>query len=209
MKKKSLFYKVYDYLWSLFLNGLLLLLPIAITLSIFSLTFKLIKKWLAPLRQLPIPFVQIIPHGEIFLVLGVILGAGLLVRSFLLKSLMSMVENVLSSIPVIEPVFTGVKQLVHAFSPQDHDTFKKVVFVEFPRKGMYSIGFLTSELYQDVFPNTQEPLFNIFVPTTPNPTTGFFVTVPANDFIITELTNQEAMALIISGGIIQPERFKK
>lgn len=206
--KKNSFTSLYEYLWSLFLNGLLLLLPMAITFSIFSLTFKFIKGWLAPLKELHLPFIDLIPHGEVFLVLSVILGAGLFVRTFLLATIMDIVERILSSLPIIRPVYTGVKQLVHAFSPQDDDTFKKVVFVEFPRKGMYSIGFLTSELYKQCSPDKKSTLYNVFVPTTPNPTTGFFVVVPEEDFIVTELTNQEAMALIISGGIIQPERFK-
>lgn len=204
---KHTFSRMYEYLWSLFLNGLLLLLPVTITFSIFSLMFKFIKGWLAPLKELHIPFVDLIPHGEVFLVLAVILGAGLFVRTFLLAAIMDMVERILSSVPLVRPVYTNVKQLIHAFSPQD-DTIKKVVFIEFPRKGIYSIGFLTSELYRQCSPDKSQALYNIFVPTTPNPTTGYFVAVPEKDFIVTELTNQEAMALIISGGIIQPERFK-
>ncbi len=208
MNKTSLFYKVYDYVWSLFLNGLLLLLPVAITASIFSFTFRFIKSWLSPLKDLNIPFIDLIPHGEVFLVLSIILATGFLVRSILLKTCMDIMDNILKSIPVIQSVYTGVKQLVGAFSPQDDTTFKKVVLVEFPRKGMYSIGFLTSELYKQITPDTKEPLYNIFIPTTPNPTSGFFIAAPAQDFTVTKLTTQEAMALIISGGIIQPERFK-
>lgn len=209
MNKNSLWYKTYEYLWSLFLNGLLLLLPATLTFTIFSLTFKLIKSWLAPLKELDLPFISMIPHGEVFLVLGIILGCGFFVKSFLMNSIMHVVDNILNNVPIIRPVYTGVKQLVHAFSPQDHSTFKKVVFVEFPRKGMYSIGFLTSEISKEFAPASHEPLYSIFVPTTPNPTTGFFIVVPAQDFTITKLTTQEAMALIISGGIIQPEQTEQ
>ncbi len=86
---------------------------------------------------------------------------------------------------------------------------KKVVLVEFPRQQIYSLGFLTSELQPEIAPNKKQKFFNIFIPTAPNPTSGYFVIAPEEDLIIVDLTRQEAMAMIISGGIIQPERFTK
>lgn len=209
MKKISLLKKLYKLIKSFFINGLLTLLPIAITLSFFSFMFRLFKSWLAPLQQLDIPYLNIIPHGEIILVLLLIFAAGVILRSFIIQSIIDLFEMLLSNIPIIYPVYTGIKQLVHAFSPNDKDAFKQVVLVEFPLKGTYSLGFLTSELTQKLTPNKEEPFYSIFIPTTPNPTTGYFAIVPKNNFIVIDLTTEEAMALIISGGIIQPERFKK
>lgn len=204
----SLITKIADKVWTLFLNGLLTLLPITITFGIFSFSVKLLNGWLAPLRNIKIPYFESIPHGEILLVIGIIFFAGLVLKSFILRSLLELFEFTVSSIPIVRPVYTGVKQLVHAFSPSDTQTFKQVVLVEFPRKGCYSVGFLTSEIAKELSPTQDEPYYNIFIPTTPNPTTGFFIIFTKKDFMSVNITTEEAMALIISGGIIQPSRFK-
>lgn len=208
MKKQTFLSGFYNVIKSFFINGLLTLLPIVITLTFFSFTFRLIKSWLAPLQELDIPYINIIPHGEIILVLMLVFAAGVILRSFIIQSILDLFELLLSNIPIIYPVYTGVKQLVHAFSPGGKETFKQVVLVEFPLKGTYSLGFLTCEMKKELAPNKEEPFYNIFVPTTPNPTTGYFVVMPQKNFVTVDLTTEEAMALIISGGIIQPDRFK-
>jgi uncharacterized membrane protein len=96
---------------------------------------------------------------------------------------------------------------VHALSAQDGFTFKHVVLVEFPRKGVYSLGFVMSKFPDHLSPQSTIPLYSIYIPTTPNPTTGFFILSPQHEFTIVDLTRQEAMTLIVSGGILQPERF--
>lgn len=208
MKKKSFLGAIYSIIKSFFINGLLTLLPIVITLSFFSFTFRLIKAWLAPLQELDIPYINLIPHGEIILVVLFIFAAGIILRSFIIQSVINLFELLLSNVPIIYPVYNGIKQLIHAFSPNGKETFKQVVLVEFPLKGTYCLGFLTSELKKELAPNKEEPFYNIFVPTTPNPTTGYFVIVPKQNFTTVDLTTEEAMALIISGGIIQPDRLK-
>lgn len=198
-----------DTISSVFINGLLTLLPITITVGIFSFSFNLIKNWLAPLQKLKVPYISAIPHGEVLLVLASIAIAGVVLKSFVARYVLDFFELLVSNVPIIHPVYAGVKQLVQAFSPSDTNTFKQVVLLEFPRAGVYSIGFLTSQLAQELAPNKEKVFYNIFVPTTPNPTTGYFVTVEKHLFMPIHLTTQEAMALIISGGIIQPDRFQK
>lgn len=209
MIKKS-FASCIKYVWLLFINGLLTLLPIIITLSVFNFLFKIMKSWLAPLNKLLdlIPYLSIIPHAEIILAILIIFGAGIILKSFLIRSLLSTFETLVEYVPLVRPVYTGIKKLVHAFSPTDTATFKDVVLVEFPRKGMYSIGFKTTQMAKDISPDQEHDFYNIFVPTTPNPTTGYFIIVKQEDFTSIDLTTQEAMALIISGGIVQPPRFK-
>ena len=114
----------------------------------------------------------------------------------------------LEQIPFVRPLYTGVKQLVSAFSPSDTLTFQQVVLIEFPQKGMFSVGFQTSEIAPEIAPDKQDTYYNVFIPTTPNPTTGFFVMAKRKDFKPVNLTTQEAMALIMSGGIVQPKRYK-
>ncbi|HZW60795.1 MAG TPA: DUF502 domain-containing protein [Candidatus Babeliales bacterium] len=193
---------------SIFLNGLIAILPITLTIAIFRFSFKLIKSWVAPVSKIMPTFLIAIPHSEIILVILFIFLLGILLRLFVLRTAIFAFEALLFKIPLIRPIYSGVKQLVHAFNPQDTFSFKKVVLVEFPRKGLYSLGFVTSEASHHITPpDKSQNYFSVFVPTTPNPTTGFYIILPEEDIIVIDLNRQEAMALIISGGIIQPERF--
>ena len=199
--------KYIDRLGKVFINGLVTLLPITITFGLLSFSFSLLKSWLAPLARIDIPFVTI-PHAEIVLIVVVVFLAGLFLKTLIARSLVEVFEKIIDKMPIVSPIYTGIKQLVHAFSPSDNVSFKQVVLVEFPRQGVYSLGFLTAEITYSIA-NQQQPMYNVFVPTTPNPTTGFFLIITKDEFVPIDLTTQEAMALIISGGIIQPERFKK
>lgn len=194
-------------IWSLFLNGLMTILPLALTVVIFNVSFKLIKGWLEPLQKLDLPLLSWIPHYEIIVVIGSILILGAILKSLLLRTIVHSLESLIVRLPLVRPVYTGIKQLVLAFSSQEKITFKQVVMLEFPIEHLYSIGFLTSEIPSSLAPNTDKKYFSVFVPTTPNPTTGYFVVVPEDKIRVTQLTRQEAMALVISGGIVLPERF--
>lgn len=201
--------KIINFFWGLFLNGLITLLPLSITFGLFSLFFKIIKGWLAPLNHIQIPFLSTIPHAEIFIALIIIFISGLLFKSIVVRSLIDLFEYLVEQVPLVRPVYLGVKQLVQAFSPNDTNSFQRVVLIEFPRKGVYSLGFQTSELVQELTPGDNDAFYSIFIPTTPNPTTGYFVMIRKEEVLSVDLTTQEAMALIISGGIVQPQRFKK
>lgn len=196
--------------WTIFLNGLFTLLPLTLTIALFRFTFKLLKSWLQPVERLiERTFLIDIPHSEILIVLLFIFLVGLILHFFFLKQLIHAVEELIFRIPLVRPVYSGIKQLVAAFNLKEDDklTIKRVVLVEFPRTGIYSVGFLTGELPTELAPNKEHKYFNVFIPTTPNPTTGFYIVVPENELIEVDLTRQEGMSLIISGGIILPDRF--
>lgn len=201
--------KIMHQIRSIFLNGLLTILPIAITFVILKIFFSILSGWLEPIYELEPQILRKIPGSEIFLALLFIFIVGVILKFFLLEPFVHVLENMLNKIPLLRPIYFGVKQMVHAFTAPDTPMFQRVVLVEFPRKNIYSIGFLTSDLPPELSPTVQQTLYSVYVPTTPNPTTGFFLCVPEGDFIEANLTRQEAMALIISGGIIQPERFAK
>jgi len=210
---KKLFFKLLNYIKSIFLNGLLTILPIALTIGVFVYTFRLFKAILEPLNCMVPRVIQEkvlynIPHSEFILAFLLIILIGAIFKNFFLKSLLHEIESTFFKLPLMQPLYFGIKQLVQAFTVKDKLTFKKVVFVEFPRKEIYSIGFLTTELPPTLSPNQRKKFYNIFIPTTPNPTTGYLILVPEEDIIIVDLTRQEAMSLIISGGIIQPDRYQ-
>lgn len=198
------------FIWSLFMNGLLTLLPIAITVGVVSFFLGLLKKFFAPLRAFKnaIPYLGKIPHAEFIIGIGLIFAAGIFLRSFVIRYVFGMLESIVSHVPLVRLVYRSVKQLVSAFSPDDTHSFRQVVLVEFPRPGIYSIGFQTTKLSPDIAPDKDRQYYNVFLPTTPNPTTGYFLIVREGDFRVVDLTTQEAMALIISGGIVQPDRCK-
>ncbi len=204
-KIKNAIYK----LWSIFLKGLLALLPITITVALLNFSFKLLKKWLHPIYQLEPEFLKAIPFSEFLLTFFVICIIGIILNFFILRSLWHFFELLIGKIPLVHPVYKAVKQLVQAFNPHNDQSFKHVVLIEFPRKDIYSIGFMTSEVPAQLSPNKNHTYYNIFLPTTPNPTAGFFLMVDKNNVQITNLSRQEAMALIMSGGIILPDHLSE
>lgn len=203
------FLKLLDTIKSIFLNGLFTLLPLTITIALFSFSYKLTKSWLMPIYHREPKFLQEIPHSEFILVIIFIVLVGLISRFFLIHQIWKLFEGTVGRIPILRPIYFGIKQLVDAFSGKNKASFQKVVLVEFPRKGVYSMGFQTSALATEIAPNETQIYYSVFIPATPNPTTGFYVIVPEQECQIVDLTKQEAMSLIVSGGIIQPERFKK
>lgn len=202
-------YGFIGFVWTLFLQGLLTILPITLTLAVFNVSFRLLKSWLEPIQKVCPSNLACIPHSEIFLTIIIIFLIGTIIRLFMLRSLVHAFESLLLKVPIIRTVYRGIQQLVRAFNPQDQITFKEVVYLEFPLEGIYSIGFLTSKLPTELAPNDTQQYVSVFIPTTPMPTSGFFVVVPKTKLYKTDLTHQEAIALIISGGIIKPERFCK
>ncbi len=204
----TLVQKFYKDMQQIFIKGLIFLLPITITFSLFSFCINLMRSWLEPLRRLHIPLLKMVPYYEILIVIVFILAVGLFLQFFILKPFVKFIENVFSQIPLLSTIYFGAKQLVEAFSGQNKTSFKDVVYVQFPRPGIYSIGFLTSQVPPEIAPETNKIFYNIYIPTTPNPTTGFFIVLPEDQFHHANLTRQEAITLIISGGILQPERYK-
>jgi uncharacterized membrane protein len=206
MKQRNTFLKISQFLGTIFIKGLITILPVALTIAIVNFSFKMLKGWLHPLYQMEPAFLKQIPFSEFLLAFVAILIIGTIVNLFVLQALITLAESIVFKIPLVRPIYSGIKQLVQAFNPHDV-SFKKVVIIEFPRPGIYSIGFLTGEIVSELAPDSTTKYFSVFVPTTPNPTTGFYFMVAEEKVRVVNISRQEAMALIISGGIIQPERF--
>jgi uncharacterized membrane protein len=207
MHHKKTFSDVLNTLWILFLGGLFAILPLALTVYFISFAFRMVLRALSPLVPFIPNFLRIIPHVEILLAIGTIILLGLIMRVFILRAVIHAFEDLLFRLPLIRPIYSGIKQLVSAFDQQNKLSFKKVVLIEFPRKDLFSIGFMTSEEPM-ITPGDDKKYYNIFIPTTPNPTTGFFIILAEDQMKIIDISRQDAMALIISGGIIQPQEKK-
>lgn len=216
MEQKNVIHRAFSELKSIFLSGLFTLLPLALTIALFGFALKIIQSWSRPIYLLMPCQLQLIPYSDVLVIILTIFLVGAILKYLLLHPLVDFVEkHFFGNIPLVRQVYFGIKQLVKVVSPskESEDQFQKVVLVEFPRPGIYCVGFVTGIAAPVMVPGLSDGrttvYYNVFVPTTPNPTTGFFFVVAEEDCKVTNLTRHEAMALVISGGIIQPDRFSK
>ena len=189
-----------------FLTGLAVLAPLFITgwmlLSIFNFLDSRIRGYFEDLFQLEIP-----PYGlGVCVTLLAVLFVGVAARNFVGGRILSFFESLLLRVPVANRLYRAMKQIVSAFVGQDKTVFEKAVLLEYPRKGLYCMGFLT---YPDKisFPehSSLPKMRCIFIPTTPNPTSGFLLLVPENELFVLNMTVEDALKMIISGGVVLPE----
>ncbi len=117
-------------------------------------------------------------------------------------------EKILKKIPVVSSVYNSSKQFIQAVSLTSKDGFRKVILVEYPRRGLWVIGFVTCENTGETQLLTEEEVVNVFIPTTPNPTSGFLLLVPKKDVVTLSMTVEEGLKLVVSGGIVTPPNDK-
>jgi uncharacterized membrane protein len=195
-----------------FLTGLLVILPVFITLYvIWSLIrgMDAILKYI-PAKYLPETYLHIyIPGLGLILVIILVFVVGLLTRNFVGRKIVQLGENIVDRIPLVRVLYAGVKQLLETLFLQRTDAFKRVALIEYPRRGAYVIGFITGESKGEIQNKTDKNMINVFVPTTPNPTSGFYILIPEDELIILNMSVEDAFKLIISGGIVSPNEVKK
>jgi uncharacterized membrane protein len=198
--------RVVHELQALILSGLLILLPLVLTGTAVHLFVRVISDWVAPIRFYEPAALQAVRFSEYGVLIAVVLGVGLFARLFLFRYLLDAIEGAIKRLPLVRHVYFGVKQLAAMLtSTGEKAAHHRPVLIEFPRMGMYSVGFVTGIVGRAWAPTPDEEWLSVFVPTTPNPTTGFYLMVPRRECKPLELTRNEAMALIISGGVLQPE----
>jgi uncharacterized membrane protein len=192
-----------------FLSGLLLLAPLAVTWLVFSWLFARVGGSFRPLFEpyLPSSLQSLALLWDVLAtiaVLVIITTLGYLSRYVFGRYFGGLAERFIQSIPGVNTVYNTVKQIVDTFSTQHRSLFTKVVLVEFPRKGVYTIGFLTNKARGDLQTKVSEELWSVFVPTTPNPTSGFLMMLPKQEIIELDMSVGEGMKMIISGGTVVP-----
>jgi uncharacterized membrane protein len=158
-----------------------------------------------PAKYLPDTYLPFhMPGVGLILVIIIILAVGVLFRNLAGRKVVHFWENMVHRIPLVRILYSGVKQLLESFFLQKNDAFKRVALLEYPRRGAYVIGFITGESKGEVQSKTEKNMMNVFVPTTPNPTSGFYILIPKDELIILNMTVEDAFKLIISGGIFTP-----
>jgi len=199
-EKRSIIVRIRNY----FITGIVVLIPIGITiyLTVFliSISSRILPKEININHYLPYN----IPGVEILTALFLITFVGWLSLSFLGKKLLNLFNNILRRIPILRTIYSAIGQMTETFTKTDKDK-KNVVLVEYPRKGSWAVGFATKENTGEITKKTDKKLVNIFVPTTPNPTSGFLLMFPKEDVIYLDMTFEEASKFIVSAGTSNPD----
>ena len=187
-----------------FIAGVVVLIPIGITvyltLFIINISSKIIPKEINPNHYLPYD----IPGLEILIAILLITFIGWLSLSFLGKKLLNTFENLLKRIPILRTIYSAITQMTETFTKSEGNT-KNVVLVEYPRKGSWAVGFATKDNEGQMSKKTNKKLVNVFIPTTPNPTSGFLLMFPKEEVIYLDLTFEEASKFIVSAGTTNPK----
>ena len=179
--------------------GLFAIVPLA-------LTFYIIKIIIVFLDQLTAPIMARInleiPGFGLILTLLIIFALGIFVTNVLGRRLFSWGERLISSIPLVKNIYNTLKQITNAFSGATQtENYQRVIYIQYPRKELWTISFVTSESVD----GSGEEYYHVFVPTTPNPTSGVFIIIPKKDAIEADLTVEEGLKAVISGGLLAPE----
>jgi len=188
-----------------FLTGVVVLIPIGITVYltvlIMSISPSLIPASINPNKYLPFN----IPGLEFLIAFIIITFAGMVSLTFIGKTLLNFGQRILNKIPILRTIYNGLGQLTKNFTSSDNKS-KKIVLLEYPRKGIWSVGFATSDNKGEISKKAGrgKQLINVFVPTTPNPTSGFLLMVPKKDLIFLDMNFEEASKFIMSAGSINP-----
>ena len=194
-KRKSLSLTIRNY----FITGVVVLIPIGFTLYLtkilIGISSNLIPKNLNPNHYLPFD----IPGVEILISILLITLVGGLSLSFFGKRILKLIDDLFQRIPFLRTVYSAIVQMTETFSKKNDDT-KSVVLVEYPRKGVWAVGFATKENTGEMADKTNKKLINVFVPTTPNPTSGFLLMFPIEDVIYLNMSFEEASKFIVSAG---------
>ena len=203
LKKKSK-RSLFSSLRNNFIAGIVVLIPIGITLYLtlffIKISSKILPKEINPNHYLPYN----IPGLEIVISIVLITFIGWLSLSFIGKKLFDYFEAILNKIPILRTIYSAVGQLTETFAKSKSDK-KSVVLVEYPRKGTWAVGFATKKNKTEISKKTEQELINVFLPTTPNPTSGFLLMFPEKDVVYLDMTFEEASKFIVSAGTSAPK----
>ena len=190
------------------ITGILVTAPIAITISLIWLIIDLVDgavQSFLPVENYPALYLPFqIPGSGLILTVLALLTIGFFAAGVLGKYLVRIGENIVARMPIVRSVYGALKQIFETVLAQQSNAFRQVVLLEYPRRGVFAIGFVTGVTEGEVQNLTDDTVINIFLPTTPNPTSGFLLFVPKRDLVVLDMTVEEGIKMVISGGIVTP-----
>lgn len=185
--------------------GLLVWLPLGVTLLVIRFVVGLLD---TSLLLIPPPFRPDIPGLGVVLSIVLVLGTGAIAANYLGRRAVVWTEALLGRIPLVRTVYGGIKKLAETIFSDQSVSFRQPVLIEYPRKGIWSVAFLTGAPIGEVQEKTADHVLTCFVPTTPNPTSGYIVLVPETDVIRLKMSVEDAMRLVISLGVVTPDEIE-
>ena len=212
-REKAVFMQLGAKLRAYLFSGILVTAPVAIT---FYMAYKfifwvdrIVNQILPPQYKFDNVFPYAIPGlGLIVLILALII-VGMFTAGFLGGFLVRLGEWIVNKVPLISSVYSLLKQVFETIFSNKTQAFSKVVMLEYPRKGIWILGFVSAELKGEIKEQFEEKMLNIFIPTTPNPTSGFLIFVPKKDTVELNMTVEEGIKFVISGGLVEPSKMPK
>ncbi len=197
---------MFNYLKRNFIAGILVIFPLLLTIYILVILFQfadgILGKFINTYLDRTLGFY--IPGLGLILFLIIIFLVGFFTTNFLGKKLYSILDKALKRFPLIRYIYPSIKQITDFLFTYQRQAFKKVVLVEYPRSGIWSMGFVTNEGFTEAREKVNQDLLSIFIPSSPGPLTGFFILIPRQEVIFLEIPIEEAVKLIISGGLLNP-----
>lgn len=198
-----------------FITGVTLLLPLfGVYWIIRFIVTKVNNNLLEPVVGLLHPYISFADEQQLVIaikvlvfiaILGLIISIGLLAKIFIVRKMLDFGESILMRVPIVNKVYSAIQQISKTFLISKHGVFRRPVLVEYPRKGIYVPALVTSEAEGEIQKKTKKDLVSVFVPTTPNPTSGFLLFVPKNEIIDLDMSIEDCMKLTISFGGVTPE----
>lgn len=191
-----------------FFAGILITAPISITVYLAWGFIRFMDNWVTPLLPEHFNPNTYLPFGLpglglLMVVVGLTL-IGALTAGFVGRAIMRLYDGLLGRMPVVRSVYNALKQILETVLAQQSNAFREAVLIEYPRRGLWAIGFITGRTKGEVQHLTEEEVINVFLPTTPNPTSGFLLFVPKTDVVRLTMSVEEAIKMVISGGIVTP-----
>ena len=195
---------------SWFFTGILVMTPLILTIYVVWTFITFVDNLVVPLVPIDyrpsnyLPFS--IPGLGLIIVFLFTTLVGILATGLLGRTLIRFWENILNRMPVVRSVYGAIKQILETVMATQSDAFRKAVLVEYPRKDIWAIGFVTGSTKGEVSENVDKKMVNVFMPTTPNPTSGFLLFFPESDLIFLEMSVEDALKLVVSGGMVVPKK---
>ncbi len=190
-----------------FVAGLLVILPLVLSVYIFWVLFSWIEGIMNNLlSRLSIIY---IPGLGVLLLLVLITFIGMVTTNFIGKKLLSVFEKIITRIPLFNKVYKAIREISYASLGTGKGLFREVVLVEYPREGIFALAFVTDQTREEIAQKLNKPCLNIFIPTSPNPTSGVFIVVPQDKVIHLSMPVEEAFKLVISGGFFTPQQTER
>ena len=206
--KRSVWLRLRNY----FITGIIVVAPITLTLYLISFVVTLIDQNIMPLvpeRYSPATYLPFaVPGIGVLIIVITLTLVGWLTTGLIGRTVVRYGENLLDRMPIVRSIYSALKQIFETVFHQSSRAFRDVVLIPYPREGCWAIGFATGTMKGEVQNVTTDEVVNVFLPTTPNPTSGFLLFLPRKDVIFLEMTVEQGIKLVISGGVVTPEMTK-